>query len=120
DGVADRRERIAQLVGERGEELVLAPLGLAQRVFHQLAVVDVRDHPHQPVRRAVLVAGGLYHRVDPALAGAKARAALVLDALAAQHALGARAQVAPIVLADHLPDRPADDLAGRFSDPRRE
>ena len=33
DAVADRRQRVAQLVRQRGEELVLAPVGLAQRLL---------------------------------------------------------------------------------------
>ena len=33
DDVRDRRQRVAQLVGQDGEELVLAPVGLAQRLF---------------------------------------------------------------------------------------
>ena len=41
-GIADRRQRIAQLVRERGEELVLAPVGVAQRFFGHPAIVDVR------------------------------------------------------------------------------
>ena len=41
--VADRRQRVAQLVRERRQELVLAPVGLAQRVLDPLALADV-DH----------------------------------------------------------------------------
>ena len=35
---AQRRERIAQLVGEHGDEVVLAPIGLEQRRFRALAL----------------------------------------------------------------------------------
>ena len=40
-GLADRRERIAQLVRERREELVLAPVGFAQRRLGALAARDL-------------------------------------------------------------------------------
>ena len=39
--VANRRERIAQLVRQRGQELVLAPVGLLQRGIGALAGADV-------------------------------------------------------------------------------
>ncbi len=39
DGIADGRERIAQLVSQGGEELVLAAMGVAQR-FEEARVVD--------------------------------------------------------------------------------
>ena len=42
-GVADRRQRVAQLVRERGEELVLAPVRLAQRLFLPPALGDVGE-----------------------------------------------------------------------------
>ena len=52
---ADRRQRIAQLVGEHGQELVLAAIGLgelllalAQRHFRALAVVDVGHDAGEP------------------------------------------------------------------------
>ena len=41
DAVADRRERVAQLVREDAEELVLAPVRLAQRLLGALALGDV-------------------------------------------------------------------------------
>ena len=49
DGVADRRERVAQLVGEHRQELVLPPVGLPERLLGSLPVGDVRDeHHHAP------------------------------------------------------------------------
>ena len=39
--VAHRRERVAQLVRERGEELVLAPVGGAQRLLGAAALLDL-------------------------------------------------------------------------------
>ena len=41
--LADRRQRIAQLVRERREELVLAPVGLEQLAFLQFALRDVGE-----------------------------------------------------------------------------
>ena len=41
--VAQRRERVAQFVGERREELVLAPVGRLQRELRFLALGDVHD-----------------------------------------------------------------------------
>ena len=49
--VADRRERIAQLVGEGGEELVLAAVGAAQRLLDRLARGDVDDRAEHARRR---------------------------------------------------------------------
>ena len=51
DGVADRGQGIAQLVGEHGEELVLAPVGLPEGLLHALAIVDVGDDGAGPGRR---------------------------------------------------------------------
>ena len=51
EGVPDGRERIPQLVRERGEELVLAAVGLPHGLVHLLALGDVPrdfrspDHP---------------------------------------------------------------------------
>ena len=42
-GLANRRQRIAQLVRERREELVLAAIGLEQLALLQLALRDVRE-----------------------------------------------------------------------------
>src|SRR5262249_371107 len=44
--VADRRERVAQLVRQHRHEVVLATVGLAQRLLAGLAVVDVAHHRH--------------------------------------------------------------------------
>ena len=52
-GVTDRRQRIAQLVGERGEEFVLAPVALAQRLLGHDAVGDVDGHATDAARLAV-------------------------------------------------------------------
>ena len=52
DRVADRRERIAQLVRERGEELVLALVLGLQRFLGELAVVDVGADRHPAVVRS--------------------------------------------------------------------
>ena len=41
DGVADGRQGIAQFVGEHGQELVLALVGVFEGFFHAFAVVDV-------------------------------------------------------------------------------
>jgi hypothetical protein len=41
--VADRRQWIAQFVGEHRQEVVLAPVGLAQRGFQGLARRHVAD-----------------------------------------------------------------------------
>ncbi len=41
DGVADRGQGIAQLVGEHGQELVLALVGVFEGFFHAFAIVDI-------------------------------------------------------------------------------
>src|SRR6185503_1107445 len=56
DRIANRSQWIAQLVGERGQELVLAPVRLAQCVFDLLALDQVRGHPGQEVE---IAEGGL-------------------------------------------------------------
>ena len=43
DGMHDRRERVPQLMGEHGQELVLAPAGLAQTVHERASLRDVFD-----------------------------------------------------------------------------
>jgi hypothetical protein len=52
--VADRRQRVAQLVGERGEELVLAAVGVAQRLLGDAPLltrwVTSRTTASRPVR----------------------------------------------------------------------
>ena len=49
--VADRGERVAQLVGEQREELVLPPVGLLQRLLGPLPVGDVVRQPEDADRR---------------------------------------------------------------------
>ena len=60
EGVADRGERVAELVGERGEELVLAAVGLgqflhaaSQLALQPLAFVDVLDDGDDPGRSSL-------------------------------------------------------------------
>ena len=45
--ISDRRERIAQLVGEGREEFILAPVGLAQGLFRalQTAYIQIDSGP---------------------------------------------------------------------------
>ena len=43
DGVADRGQRVAQLVREQGEELGLAAVGLAEGVLHPLPLGQVDE-----------------------------------------------------------------------------
>ena len=62
NGVADRSQRVSQLVGEHGEEVILALVGVAERFLHSLAVVDVGDDRADAQDRAV---GGL-DRVEAA------------------------------------------------------
>jgi hypothetical protein len=49
-GVRDRRERVAQLVRQRGEELVLALVGAQQRLLHANAIRNVDRHAADPAR----------------------------------------------------------------------
>ena len=73
--VADRRQRVAQLVRQHGEELVLAPVGLAQRLLGAAHVVDVdrREHVADELRRQARHADRLH---PPALAVGAAEAQL--------------------------------------------
>ena len=52
-GVADRGQRVAQLVGEHGQELVLAAVGLPQGRLHLHAIGDVDGHPADQRRPAI-------------------------------------------------------------------
>ena len=55
DGVQDRRQRVAQLVGQHGQELVLAPVGVPQLLLGPLPLGDVlagADHADRLARRA--------------------------------------------------------------------
>ena len=62
NGVADGRQRVPQLVGEHGEEMVLALIGVAKRFLHSLSVVDVGDDRANAQDRAV----GSLDRVEAA------------------------------------------------------
>ena len=48
--VAERGERVAQLVGQQGEELVLPAVGLLQRLLGPLPVGDVVRQPEDADR----------------------------------------------------------------------
>jgi len=120
DGVADRRQRIAQLVREHGEEIVLAPLGFAQRLLGELAVVDIGDYRHP----AVGGAGGVERRLGGDLHPAPAeravlRQALVLHGAAGEKLVCLRLDLAHGLLAEHLRDAAPDDLSGLAPDPLR-
>src|SRR5262245_31495274 len=72
DGVADRGERIPQLMGEYRKKLILATvcllerLGLAtQRFFHLLALSDVYIYADPPRWLAFLIEEGLPTRLNP-------------------------------------------------------
>ena len=67
---ADRRERIAQLVRERGEEFVLAAIGFLQRLdgAHAIGDVDAESVQHRRLAvGAVLRAAARFH--PPPFAG---------------------------------------------------
>ena len=104
DRAADRRERVAQLVREHGEVLVLAPIRLAQRVEGVLSLGDVADrHGHEPAAlRGDERDGGV--DADPAAAGLDvAHPELeVVDRLATQ-----RAGERPLVRGQRRTVRPA-------------
>ena len=63
--VADRRQRVAQLVRQHGDEIVLAAVGLVQRQFGQLACGDVHRHAVVAQRQVVGAVLGLAVVVDP-------------------------------------------------------
>jgi hypothetical protein len=113
-GVAHRGERVAQLVRERGQELVFAALLVEQRLLHELAVVDVGADRHPAVGGRGVRPG------QPALAQAgEARQALVLHALALQHALDLGLDLARCIGADHLGELAPDDALDRAPHPAR-
>jgi hypothetical protein len=63
-GVADRRQRVAQLVAEHGEKLILAPVRLDQGLLGQLELADVlggAETAEHPSRRVELQLGLLAH-----------------------------------------------------------
>jgi hypothetical protein len=77
DGVPDGSEGIPQLVGEGGQELVLAPVGLAQGVLDPFLVRDVHARPDVADELpAVLVAGDSVIEHPPELAVGPAEAVL--------------------------------------------
>jgi hypothetical protein len=63
-GIANRRERIAQLVGQRGQELVLAPVGLEQGTLRVLETADVEVDARPALDASGLVADGHALRED--------------------------------------------------------
>src|SRR4051812_39034002 len=110
DRVADRRERVAQLVRQHGEELVLAPVGFAQRLLRLLALVNIGNNRYPAVWLAVGVEDRLRHRVDPARAEAgEMPGTLVLHATPRPQLLRIRLERAHALLADHLADVAADE-----------
>jgi hypothetical protein len=99
-GVEDRRERVAQLVRQRGEELVLAAIRVAQGVGGDPLVVDVDRGPHPLRDAALLVADRNTDSPEPAVftVGLPPRAVLDVDRLAGlQCALPVREDAGPIV-----------------------
>ncbi len=73
DRIADRRERVAQLVRERRDEVVLLAIGLAQRLLGVLALGDV----HRDAEAAHRLAGGVV--LDLAAVADPGRAAVGLQ-----------------------------------------
>jgi hypothetical protein len=67
DGVADRGEGVAQLVGEDGQKFVLAPVGLAERLLGLALGGDVGVGPEPPLHLAGIVADGHGARQEPAV-----------------------------------------------------
>ena len=65
DGVGDGRERVPQLVGEHGQELVLAAVILLERLLRPLLVVDVGAGPEPFGDRPVVVADRRASRLEP-------------------------------------------------------
>ncbi len=53
NGVADGRQRVPQFVGEHGEEMVLALVGITKRFLHSFSVVDVGDDRADAQNRAI-------------------------------------------------------------------
>lgn len=74
-GVADRGQRVAQLVGQGRQELVLAPVGVPQRSFCLGALRDIPDAAPQPQVLPLFSVDGLAGLSDP-----PSRAVLVNDA----------------------------------------
>ena len=78
-GVANGRERIAQLVRQRGEELVLAPVGLEQRALGVLEAADVEIDAGPALDAPGLVADGHALREDGVVLPVDAHACGVRD-----------------------------------------
>ena len=74
--IADRSERIAQLVREDRQELVLAAVGLLERLLGALAIGDVALDAQQVLARLVLSPAGPQGRADRADQGRHAKRAL--------------------------------------------
>ncbi len=62
---ADRRQRVAELVGERGEEFVLAAIGLLQRLDRAMPLADVNAESVEHLRLAVGAVGRLAAAFHP-------------------------------------------------------
>ena len=68
DGVADRGQRIAELMGEHGEELVLALVGVFEGFDGSLEFGDVADDPGEdPADTQPRLADGQLHRENGAI-----------------------------------------------------
>ena len=137
-GLPDRRQRIAQLMRKRREELVLATVGLDEMALLQLALRDVGEPDREiPIERRGddvvpgLVAVGLGLPLDVAYFVFLQRLDVQLEARAivpgARQGLGHRASDEFRRLAAHdvrrgrVEEHPAeiDDLAGRVADRAR-
>ena len=55
DGIAHGSQRVAQFVGQHGQELVLAPAGFFQILLHLLAIGNVDESRDRAARLARLV-----------------------------------------------------------------
>src|SRR5688500_3737949 len=84
--MADRRQRIAKLVRERGQEIVLAPDGVAQRAFELFSLGDVVHGCKPSIDTAARVVRGRVDAAHPARPDTTKRDFfLELDALACEH-----------------------------------
>jgi hypothetical protein len=114
DAGANRRQRVAQLVGQHGQELVPAAIGVAQRRLQRLALVDVAGDRRGADDAAGLVANrrqGDRHRQHGAVAGD----ALGLELRHAFAVADAAQELSFLGLAmrwDDPGDRAADGLGG--------
>jgi hypothetical protein len=112
--VAQRRQRVAQLVGEHGEELGLAAVLLPQRRLGLFALDDVAGD----LRRPDNLAGGALDRRDgqrhvhPATVLAQPLRLEILDRLAPPDPSHDRRQFVGVVGRDEQGQRLADDLPG--------